>query len=908
MKTKAGTLLKLPTVLVARDRSRRTHFLHSKDIGTGSSKFANYQIEFLSQFGSSHAGCASVLGCLIGFDGVCHNNDIEAAYAACAGAAKYRDQVRIDWTRGAQIDARHISVFTQVAASQVKTWLGFHEARDDLLKFLKSCKSHQNHPDDINAFWLQFLRDAQAWLQDQLPPVLFGHVTHAACLSALPRSALVRDITLMAVVKEKIDENVPAEVSPDVWSRCFEAAWLGKKSSGESGAEFVDKLVRCLIEAKHGSHAARRSRILGNLQQHSTSLADTNEFSALLFAHAFDLLENGTRGKNVIAPGTPYNYLQSYAMEMFRLVDDRKLGQLSLKSYLEIFNTLLDPEKLKVNSKRAAGLLAFHRFLREWWTVPQLPAAIFKTAEDSGVNANLIWPHELTRIQMWLQSDSNSRFHAQLRCAFSILGATMMRIGELMFLRMENLKDEGDHIMVEVARRMRDGKEKTKEGRRRVFVRDECALKEVRSWLTRRDQEEYLPEELVFCQLGKPNQVAMPGKFYFWLNKLLKSATGDTAVSTHTMRHGTASFVFKNMLAENSALEINPMDHLANEAGHAGAHVTTAKYCHMFEQGLHDAIDRSIRDIVNNSDIAARWSAKSAQTLRQRKSRHTRALRDTGSLARQNMYLHAIKAFSDQTVWPSIDSGLLLTDAVNPMANVRAGEHTVSRVVLILEDLSAGHHAEQVALRRDCNLATVNSILKSVGTFSDQHGDADDELQDPLAYGLSSLKDRSGDHLGIVPAFARTRQVHLRPLLRHLDSADRNLLSRFSQYWVMSLRDGHFGLRLRPGIEDIATLLANCGLNKTLIAVRHNRLCEAADPSKFEEMLNSVKAIFHAKLGQSPPLIPKKKRAGRPAVWLVIASSAKNAIKDGSGTSMDGFNCLMLSLYVWLHLTHEANS
>lgn len=349
------------------------------------------------------------------------------------------------------------------------------------------------------------------------------------------------------------------------------------------------------------------------------------------------------------------------------------------------------------------------------------------------------------------------------------------------------------------------------------------------------------------------------------------------------------------------------MDRLANEAWHVGAHVTVVNYCHIFEQGLRDAIDRPIGDLVSNSEIAACWSDKSAQSLRQRQSRHARAERGAGHVSKQNIYLGAIRAYAAQTTWPPLDIGMYLTDPVNPMPDVLTGDPTVSRIVSILEDLSQGHQAEQVALRRDCSLVTVNSILKSVGTFADQHGAADDELQDSPAFGLSSLKDRKGETLGIKPDFSRTGTVHLRPFFRHLDSADRELLRRCSDYWAMSLRAGHFGLRLRPGIEDVATLLADCGLNKTLITVRHNQLCAGGDPSKFNLVFSSIKAIFHAKLGLSPPLIPKNQRAGRPAVWLVIASSARHAKKDGSGSSIVGFNCMMLSLHVWLQLTREVN-
>ena len=149
-----------------------------------------------------------------------------------------------------------------------------------------------------------------------------------------------------------------------------------------------------------------------------------------------------------------------------------------------------------------------------------------------------------------------------------------MRIGELLVLRIGNVLDEGDHLVVEIARELRDGREKSHEGRRRVMVCDTTAMAIVRTWLARRAAELAIDQDYLFGQPDRPTELAHAGKMYFWLNRLLKTVTGDENISLHSFRHTHASQRLAAMLLQDNDDEVNPLDRLANEMGHIGGHVT----------------------------------------------------------------------------------------------------------------------------------------------------------------------------------------------------------------------------------------------------------------------------------------------------------------------------------------------
>ncbi|MFX9081285.1 hypothetical protein ABTN40_19630, partial [Acinetobacter baumannii] len=74
----------------------------------------------------------------------------------------------------------------------------------------------------------------------------------------------------------------------------------------------------------------------------------------------------------------------------------------------------------------------------------------------------------------------------------------------------------------------------------------------VRTWLARRAAELATHEDYLFGEPNRPSELAHSGRMYFWLNRLLKTVTGDESISLHAFRHGYASQRLAIMLLQDN--------------------------------------------------------------------------------------------------------------------------------------------------------------------------------------------------------------------------------------------------------------------------------------------------------------------------------------------------------------------
>ena len=104
------------------DPSRRMHFLHPRNLGSSIQQFEAFQ-SWLASSGVQNLSPASLtLACLIAFDGIASDKELQAAYAACRQASRFETAVRLDWKIGSRHDARHLSVWTTLALARVQKW------------------------------------------------------------------------------------------------------------------------------------------------------------------------------------------------------------------------------------------------------------------------------------------------------------------------------------------------------------------------------------------------------------------------------------------------------------------------------------------------------------------------------------------------------------------------------------------------------------------------------------------------------------------------------------------------------------------------------------------------------------------------------------------------------------------
>ena len=359
---------KLPKVLkfslFRKDPSRRIHFIHSTHMGSALQRFESFQHRILHQGISLMDEASLVLACLTAFEALAIEGDIENAYAACKSAFQWEHAVRMDWQDGLNINARNLSGFTVLALKRVTAWPNYEEAKASVIKFLAKQIGNQ-HAQNSPTPWADMLADGLSWSQLKLSPIFFGHVSKSAPLSALPRSALARKETRLALLVADLPASPETSVNQTAFIRALEAAVLGRKPSALTGALFLGKLTKALTPPTKGSIAYKRSKVLTNLHLLAAQVDDADEISALLYVFALDLVVTGTRRKSQLAPGTPHHYIQSIAEDIHSAAIGLSLHNIDVDAYAGIFQKLLGSAG-NITPYKLAALKAFHQFLRAW--------------------------------------------------------------------------------------------------------------------------------------------------------------------------------------------------------------------------------------------------------------------------------------------------------------------------------------------------------------------------------------------------------------------------------------------------------------------------------------------------------------------------------------------------------------
>ena len=531
------------TSIFRKDRSQRSHFVAPKNLGTASQRFELFQNSVINGGISSIDIAGSVLACLIAFDSLILEADLRSAFKACANAARWHESARIDWLDGSRTNARNLSNMTILAVGRVSKWSSFDVAKTALTQFIT-----QNRYDEFSAIhattpWNLLLKDGLAWALSTMSPVFYGHISGISGLSALPRNVVAREVTKRALQTESVEALSQDDVTTKAYIRAYEAAMLGKPPSVMHSGQFISELTRALKPPPTGSNSSKRQHIFNELIVLAAAVDEVDEACALLYIFALHLTLNGTLRLSMAAPDTPYSYIQSFAAAVQRELAGLQIFGMGAEQYTNIFKKLLS-DSTSISSKKATGLKSFHLFLRANWNVPALPSSIFKVDIEAVVAANVVWPHELEKINTWLYAATPNRFNQQLQTAFAIASHTMVRISELLVLRIMNLVDEGSFFSIEIARNTIDGQEKSAEGRRRIEVREPKPVQQLREWLERRIKENASPNDYLFGNPSNCLKVADAGKMYFLMNQLLKAAAGDPNVSVHTLRHTVATQKF----------------------------------------------------------------------------------------------------------------------------------------------------------------------------------------------------------------------------------------------------------------------------------------------------------------------------------------------------------------------------
>ena len=241
----------------------------------------------------------------------------------------------------------------------------------------------------------------------------------------------------------------------------------------------------------------------------------------------------------------------------------------------------------------------------------------------------------------------------------------------------------------------------------------------------------------------------------------------------------------------------------------------------------------------------------------------------------------------------------------NPLLALKPKALGYPQVVGLLSDIARGLSIAQTSLRQDVKETIVVEAIKLVGAFADRHGAPEPELGDQLTLGSKALRDGSGGLLGMRPDFFRMAQARWTQLPSAFERGDPWLLAESTDYWQRTLCNEHVAVKPGPGWDKFVELLKEASINTSLMALKWS--INPASEADVLATLALAQATVRVKLGSSVKQIQQAPRAGRPSIWLVIGSDAKLLSVDGSGSSMTGLHCALISAHVWLKLTEKLN-
>lgn len=910
-----------PFNLFRKDRAKRTLVAIQPMASNALTRFIKFQ-QWTIDHASKLSPSARAVALLISEAAVVTSVDLPLAYQALNQTFECSDKVMIEWTLpDGSIDRRELGRFMRLWMGRANRRPSFEKACTDLVATASATRLyHLNGTDSV--FIEQILEDAQAFARLSLPPALFSHVLNYSKFTALPRSCLARHTSKLAL-------SIPPTLIPtpqhtdQSFERALEAALLGHQKNAAGAAAFVRDTVIALLPPSRGSVAAKRKVISDRLCSLGAVASLQDHSACLFYCFAVDLFENGTPFSRDVAVGTPYDYLKSIALDFTRLFTGIHIKDLKPEEFASLFKQLRGAAP---TPKQSAATSALHHFLRSWDIAPALPAGTLARAEDTEVQANCIWPHEIDALFRWLTDATDNRLHSMARCALAIGCVSPVRIGELLWLRLEGVRIYGDLIEIDVAPRLSDPLLKSDESRRRLHIRDRRSISIISSWVTRRRLEEAkargfddtaaldLIQGYMFGDPNHPNRPFRPVALAQLLNRLLKAVTGDLSIGFHMLRHTQGSTQTSASLTNGIDGDVNNLDLEGSAMGHASGQTKLISYSHEYERSLRVNWDKfwhtSLK--LTSSDVAF-WTGLQPATVRQRAvraavlpNRETKKSRASKSDKNRVAYLDCLANSAKQQHFDTADNGFAMGISCIPLKAYEPESVNFNQVLFALKDLSQGLQLEEVSLRQDLPKQLVQIIAASVGLLSDRFTGRRTRSQTDSTMGIEALLDSTGDLLGFRPDFDRIRQRRWLPILRWLEVHFSDQTTRLAvDFWVQHASSTHLALTPTHGLFDLMSMLKQSGINTGLLQICSNAKSTAVNT----ESMKTIAQLVQAGIGQPVRTVHLAHRRGRPEVYLVIgepASADHKASRHGAGQSIAGLHCLFACAFVTQQLQVKA--
>ena len=884
-------------VRIEHDFAGRVHFRDSPLQSAAAARFVRIQEFVLRRELVAPNPEVQIALCLIMFDGVVTREDLERALGQLDSIYVWNDDYHLDWPDSIRRLIRRIpSAFTRAALTVPRRQCpSVDQTLTTLDELLKASVSGVRKTYGIDLLLL----DAQAWITENISDPLVAHCIGAISMSSLPRSALARELSGLAL-------PLPAEEGESRKSEGLAHA-LGAyldPTGADRGPWLVTEIVTICRRDKSLSNEKDKRRMFAACLALSQRASQGGPTSGLILAWVIDLLESGTRTKRRVKAITPAMYVAAAAMKLFESFRGKDVESLSLRDFIKTYDELLKDLSSSKARTLASALSSWHFFLTCWTNVEPLYKRIHKWIPVSPPKANVLWPHEVNTCREWIKhADGDERFQGQLTLAFEILATIRIRASELLSQRLCNLQFEGDTLKIEVATAAADGGTKTPAGRRSQIVIEKGLIDLARAWIERRLKDGAFPTDYVFGDPYQPDRQYQAGRLYVTLNRLIKAVTGDQTLATHVFSHTRISFDWAESVGHPHLGDINPIEQRSVESGHASSTTGFATYFHFPERWLRHELDVAIAKRLQTWSSIKCHVALTHEAFRQARSR----LLGRNSKATPGMVaFEFIGRATPLLVVQTAIAPWTMVKPSNPAWSRKLGPLDLEGALNLLHDAWYGHSPSAVALRcgrpereileyasmalqvlrdigeipnnfradRDTNSVSALGVVlnKAVGKRIEIHRAGQDKavyLYDYLAACLRGVSD-SGGHAG-------------------------DLVSAGIESWMSCYRQGYLSLERPPLAKGFVQLLDAADFPRHLIVPRGVAEIDATLDSMIENVFRGDDALV-------PNGSQIKHRYARPLAYLTLVSKTPTMCKNGrlpnAALGMSGVHAVMFSAAV----------
>lgn len=719
------------------------------------------------------------------------------------------------------------------------------------------------------------------WLAFHCTGPIFDYLTDELTMSSIPDHAYIRLLTKKALLNENL--NVDHNLFVQSMTQIFEYEKV------DTNEVFIDGIIKACGRKLGKSDAQAKSMMLEKCEQHAKILNNYGPISALILAWTIQLITHGTRAKDNLSQATIANYIGTISKPLFFELKEIKVSVLAEQDFPKIYARVIEMVSDSQKAIAASALSSFHVFLEDWFGVPAMfRNQIFKDVEVVP-KSNVIWPHEILRINDWLDlATVDGRLIQSWRLSILLAHHKRFRVGEIFALRLRDIAFYDNHAEIHIS------SGKTYAAKRTEKIEGSSLLEVLHKFIQRRNLDMALPSDFLFGDPSNSSKLFRAGHFYWGLNQLLKLATGDNKVSFHTLSDTVISRELIQPLSGGETKFINELNQLATDFGHHSIIMSCSAYMHLHHISVRLSMDRALKTVSISSSIAAQWSQKSAD-----------ALRKQVSLKRLN---------SNEYFWVNILNNETYEESL-PNCGVEFPTHQPSipdfllksattngyKVLLIIKDIASGMQFSSIASRHSVNEEFLMRVLKSLNEILlERH-----IISKKYVNGSVELRANAEKLIDFGFDFERVKQPKYSSLVQFLKSVkspvDEEIRLGVYGWLQLCSKTGYQALNAEIESFHLIKLLSNTGIDVTKIAIF------VSDGRKVDSCIAMIKKLFLMSYSIPPAIFRVQARRGRPDVYMSICEENVNSGSEpyGSANSMTGSRAIMLSLVVMLRMESD---